>query len=117
MLWLCIIGFLSGIITGMGLGGVLLIPALTLLLGYGQKAAQGINLVYFVPTSIIALWVHIKNKTVDFSLTKPLVIWGLAGAAAGSLFAAYLPSGGLRTVFAWLLLAMGGYQIFSAFMS
>ena len=41
----------------------------------------------------------------------------IAGAAAGSLFAAYLPSGVLRTVFAWLLLAMGGYQIFSAFKS
>lgn len=113
--WLCIIGFLSGIITGMGLGGILLIPALTLLLGFDQRTAQGINLVYFIPTSVIALWVHIKNKNVDFSISKPLILWGLIGAAGGSLVAAYVSSKLLRKIFACLMLLMGAYQIFSAF--
>ena len=43
-----VIGFLSGIISGMGIGGgAILIPALTLFYGIEQKLAQGINLVYF----------------------------------------------------------------------
>lgn len=59
-----IIGFLSGIISGMGIGGgAILIPALILTYGIEQKLAQGINLVYFLPTAVIALIVHIKKKT------------------------------------------------------
>lgn len=112
MIMLVIIGFLSGIITGMGLGGgIMLIPALTMLLDFEQKAAQGINLIYFIPTSIIALFVHIKNKNVDFKIATPLIVWGVAGAIAGSLLAGKLPSDILRKIFAYLLLAAGVYQI------
>ena len=111
MLLLILTGFLSGIITGMGLGGIILIPALTMLLDFEQKAAQGINLVYFIPTSLIALSVHIKNKNVDFKTATPLIIWGVIGAIAGSVFADKLPSDLLRKLFAYLLLLIGGYQI------
>lgn len=115
MIWLIITGFLSGIITGMGLGGIILIPALTMLLGYSQKAAQGINLVYFIPTSLIALWVHIKNKNVDFKLAKPLILWGVIGAIAGAFLVKLLPAQTLRKIFACLLLLIGGYQIIIPF--
>jgi len=111
MVLLIITGFLSGIITGMGLGGIILIPALTMLLDFEQKAAQGINLVYFIPTSLIALSVHIKNKNVDFKTATPLIIWGVAGAIAGSFLAGSMPSDILRRIFAYLLLVIGVYQI------
>lgn len=113
MILMIITGFLSGIITGMGLGGIILIPALTMLMDFEQKAAQGINLVYFIPTSLIALSVHIKNKNVDLKTATPLIIWGVAGAIAGSFFADKLPSLVLRKIFAYLLLAIGVYQIVS----
>ena len=72
-----VIGFLSGIISGMGIGGgAILIPALTLFYGIEQKLAQGINLVYFLPTAIIALVIHIKNKSADL---KVAAIIGLCG--------------------------------------
>ena len=49
-----ITGFLSGIISGMGIGGgAILIPALTIFAGVSQKTAQGINLTYFINTSIL----------------------------------------------------------------
>ncbi len=113
-MWLAVTGFLSGIITGMGLGGIILIPALTMLLGFSQKAAQGINLVYFIPTSVIALMVHIKNKTVDFKIAKPLVLWGVIGAIGGSFFVKFISGGILRKIFAVLLIIIGVYQIASA---
>ena len=53
---------LGGIIGGMGMGGgTLLIPLLTLAAGVEQHLAQAINLMSFVPMSIVALIIHKKN--------------------------------------------------------
>ena len=63
---LIITGFLSGIIGGMGIGGgTILIPIMTIFLGFDQKTAQAVNLIYFIPTAITALTIHIKNKQIE----------------------------------------------------
>ena len=54
-------GFVSGIISGIGMGGgTILILCLSIFLGIKKKIAQGINLVFFIPTSIAAIFVNIK---------------------------------------------------------
>lgn len=115
MVSLAVTGFLSGIITGMGLGGIILIPTLTVLLKFAQKTAQGINLVYFIPTAVIALVVHIKEKNIDFPLAVPLALSGVAGAVCGAVVVKYLPSPFLRTLFGCLLIITGIYRVVSAF--
>ena len=48
--------FLTGIFASMGLGGgMVLIVYLTVFAGFSQIAAQGINLVFFIPIAIISL--------------------------------------------------------------
>ena len=65
-------GFLSGIISGMGIGGgAILIPVVTLTMGFGQKEAQFLNLVYFIPTAIAALYKHRKNGNIEKGIIKP----------------------------------------------
>ena len=45
---LAVIGLLSGIISGMGVGGgTILIPALVMMTDISQQGIQGINLIYF----------------------------------------------------------------------
>ena len=63
MMWAAaLIGFLSGIISGMGIGGgTILIPALLFLTDITQQQAQGINLIYFIPTALTALMTHQKQ--------------------------------------------------------
>ena len=59
MNWLIFIifGFLSGIVAGMGMGGgTILIPALTLILALDQHAAQGVNMLAFLPAAVVAWW-------------------------------------------------------------
>ena len=48
MMWgVAAIGFFSGIISGMGIGGgTILIPALLFLTEVNQQQAQGVNLIY-----------------------------------------------------------------------
>ena len=75
---LIITGFLSGIIGGMGIGGgTILIPIMTIFLGFDQKTAQAVNLIYFIPTAITALTIHIKNKQIEKNNLWLLIVFGI----------------------------------------
>ena len=84
---------------GMG-GGTLLIPILTLLAGFGQLEAQGINLISFIPMSIIALILHFKNKLVRFKETYPLAIIGAGVSLVSALIAVNINATVLKKIFA-----------------
>ena len=113
MMWVALVGFCSGIISGMGIGGgTILIPALLFLTDITQQQAQGVNLIYFIPTAITALITHQKKGTLDWKMAKPLAIMGLAGAAAGAFLAVSLESEVLRKIFGGFLFLMGLSEIF-----
>ena len=58
-----LIGIVSGIVSGTGMGGgTILIFLLTYMCGIEQHIAQATNLIFFIPTSIVAIIVNIKNK-------------------------------------------------------
>lgn len=112
MIWLFLVGLISGIISGMGIGGgVILIPALTLIFGFEQKIAQNINLLYFIPTAIMAIFVHSKNKTIEKQGLFKIIIFGIIGAIFGSIIAINLNGEILRKIFGWFLLIMGISEI------
>lgn len=108
MIWAAAVGFCSGIISGMGIGGgTILIPALLFLTELNQQQAQGVNLIYFIPTAITALITHQKKGNLDWKTAKPLALMGLAGAAAGAFLAVSLESQFLRKCFGGFLFLMG----------
>jgi uncharacterized membrane protein YfcA len=106
-------GLAAGIISGMGMGGgAILIPALVLTANPGQHIAQSVNLLFFIPTAAVALIIHIKNRSIDFKLALPIIIFGLCGALAGSWIASRMEASSLRKMFGWFLLAMSVYEMF-----
>lgn len=110
---LIIIGFLSGIISGMGIGGgAILIPALIFFEGVSQKIAQGINLLYFIPTAVISLIVHIKNKNVDIKTALIIGVFGIIGAIGGASIMYFTDAHTLRRMFGGFLLLIGIYEIY-----
>ena len=114
MIYLIIAGAVSGIISGMGIGGgIILIPVLTIFLGFDQKIAQGITLLYFIPTAVFALVIHIKNKTIDFKIALKLISTGIIGAGVGAYCMQYVSAQMLSKIFSVFLLTVGCYQIFS----
>ncbi len=111
-----LIGFASGIISGMGIGGgAILIPALILFSGASQQVAQGINLLYFLPTAAVALIVHIRHKNVALKPTLLIGISGILGAVGGALLAACLSGDFLRRAFGIFLLLIGISEIIKGF--
>ena len=56
-------GIISGTVSGTGMGGgTILILILSVFMGIDQHVAQATNLIFFVPTSIAAIYINIKQK-------------------------------------------------------
>ncbi len=107
-----IVSALGGIIGGMGMGGgTLLIPLLTLCTGMEQHLAQAINLMAFIPMSIIALAIHKKNGYVCFKQAAPVAFTALIGAVGGSFAAKYAGGYVLRACFGAFLTVLGVVQM------
>ena len=76
-----LIGGISGIVSAMGMGGgTILILCLSLFLGKDQHIAQGANLVFFIPTSIVAIIMNIKQKLIKWKTGIQVTIFGIIGA-------------------------------------
>jgi uncharacterized membrane protein YfcA len=111
---LAFIGFLSGIISGMGIGGgTILIPSLVIFNNLPQQQAQGVNLVVFLPVAVIALFTHYKKGNIDFSFAKLIIVGGIFGAIIGSLLAVKIEPMKLKRYFGIFLLIVGTYELFS----
>ena len=105
-------GFLAGTISGMGIGGgVLLIPALGLFFGLGQQSAQSINLLYFIPTAAIAVITHRKKGNIQQHGMLKLALYGLIGAGLGAALAMWIDESILRKIFGLFMLVMGLVEI------
>lgn len=100
-----ILGAIFGVVGGMGLGGgIVLIPALTLLMGKAQLTAQGMTLFAYLPMAACALYLHIRRKKVRVAPAFLLTLFGCAGGAAGYFLAFIIGGDTLRTVFAVFLI-------------
>ena len=109
-----IIGFATGILASMGLGGgFILVVWLTLFAGVEQKAAQGINVLFFLPIAFIALILHLKNHLVNKQLVKKMLLGGIIGAVIGTLGSNVIANDLLRKLFALFLIAFGLRELFS----
>lgn len=107
-----LIGFISGIVSGMGIGGgTILIPTLVFFIGAKQQIAQSVNLLVFIPSAIVALIVHFKKGNIEKKLLLKLIALGSIGAVFGSLLAVNLNSEILKKIFGLFLFAMGIYEI------
>ena len=109
-----IAGVVSGIISGIGMGGgTILITILVCFLSVDQKVAQAVNLVFFIPTSIVATIVNIKNKQIVWKLAIPIAILGSIGAFLGAFIATKIDVKMLRKMFAIFLLVIAIFESYS----
>jgi uncharacterized membrane protein YfcA len=108
-----LIGFLTGIASGMGFGGgSILILILTSFLAFPQLKAGGINLLYFLPVALFALIFHFKNHSVDKKTAQIAILTGIIGAAIGAFLANHFISGLLlKKAFAMIVLLIGFIEI------
>ncbi len=97
-------GFLSGL--GVG-GGSLLMLWLTLVVGIPHPQARVLNLLFFLPTAIIASLFRWKQGALDIKKVLPAIVTGCISAGIFAWLSLRIDISMLKKLFGVLLLATG----------
>lgn len=104
-----ILGFLTGLGTG---GGSLLVLWLTLVLHMDPAQAKLINLMFFLPSALIATFLHWRQGRIPF---KKLILPTLAGCIMAAVFSTVgqkMNTENLQKLFGVLLIFTGLRELF-----
>lgn len=102
-------GFLSGI--GVG-GGSLLMLWMTLVVGMPHAQARVLNLIFFLPSAIIASVFRWKQGNLHFQKVLPAIIAGCISAAIFAFLSTRIDIEMIKKLFGILLLATGLRELF-----
>ncbi len=106
------IGLLCGLISGLGVGGgSILMVWLTAAMAFDQRTAQGMNLLYFIPTALASLFVHARRRDIDWQAAVPAAVAGVLTACVGAFLAQRMDVGMLRKLFGVFLLFTGAAEL------
>lgn len=102
-----------GTLAGMGLGGgSLLILWLTAGLHMAPETARGMNLLFFLPASLISTLLRIRKGSLPIKKVMPAVWAGILFSAVFSYVSGMLDTALLRRLFGGLLLITGLRELF-----
>ena len=109
-----IIGIISGTVAALGMGGgTVLILLLGIFSKMNQHLIQGTNLIFFIPTSITAIYMNIRSKTIDYKKSGIIIFSGIIGAYIGSRLSFEFESDLLKRYFGIFLLVIALLEIYS----
>ena len=111
-LWFLLLSVLSGIFAGMGMGGgTLLIPILTVIMSVEQQIAQAINLLVFIPCSILVCIVYAKNKLINFKDSWVISLVSCLVSTIAVIVALKIKGRMLSIIFGVFLIVLGIVQL------
>jgi len=115
LLLLAIIGLAAGVLSGMiGIGGgIIIVPALVLILGFTQQQAQGTSLgLLLLPVGILAVLNYYKQGYIDVKVVAIMSVTFILGGWLGSKLSLSLPQETVKKIFAAVLLLIAGKMLF-----
>ncbi|MDD2956410.1 MAG: TSUP family transporter [Oscillospiraceae bacterium] len=107
------VAFLAAGAAALGIGGgAVLLLYLTAFAGVAQMAAQGMNLVFFLPVAAVAVVFHTRAGLIDYRAALCCGAAGILGVMAGFAAARAMDGIWLSRLFALLLLGLGLRELF-----
>jgi hypothetical protein len=104
---LLLIGLLAGMLSGfVGVGGgIIMVPALVWLMGYGQHQAQGTSLAVLVlPVVALAAWNYHRQHPLDLRAVGLIAGAFVLGGYLGSRMSLSIPADAVKRVFGLVML-------------
>ncbi|HYI68009.1 MAG TPA: sulfite exporter TauE/SafE family protein [Candidatus Limnocylindrales bacterium] len=100
------IGLTAGLLAGLlGIGGgVVMVPAMVLIMGMDQHIAQGTSLLVIIPAAVLGSFTHHRHGRLALRDAAALAVGGVLGAVLGSVTALSLDDELLQRLFAVLIL-------------
>ena len=107
------VGFLLGTLSGLGIGGgSLMLLWLTLGAGLSPETAGQINLLYYIPTALIATLLRRDRPLAPKSILRTAVLCGILGSVLGSYLGTLADEALLRRAMGGLFLLTGIRELF-----
>ena len=106
VLLLIIVGLAAGVLSGMvGVGGgIIVVPALVIFLGFSQHQAQGTSLgLLLLPVGILAVMNYYNKGFIDIKVVAIMSIAFILGGWLGSKLSLSLPQDTVKKIFAIVL--------------
>ncbi len=71
-------------------------------------------MIFFIPASLIAIYVNYKNKLIDFKIAKKCIFVGIVGSLIGSFLASKIDNQHLKRYFGifLIIIAINGIYTF-----
>lgn len=106
-------GILSGLL-GIG-GGAILVASAVVFMGIGQHAAQAAALVAMVPTALVGVAKHHRNKMINYQVAPYLALGLIFGGAVGAYVANSISDILLRKIFSAFFAIMSLQMFWSSY--
>jgi hypothetical protein len=106
---LLLIGIASGVLSGLvGVGGgIIIVPALVLILGFTQKEAQGTSLgILLLPIGIFGVMQYYKQGYININYVIIISLGFIAGSFMGSKLALSINDEKIKKIFAILMMLL-----------
>jgi uncharacterized protein len=85
VVWIALLGTVSGLMIGcIGIGGVILVPALVFLVGIPIQIAIPAAMLAYIVSGVVATFVYARNKSIAWPMATWLCIGGMPAAFVGA---------------------------------
>jgi uncharacterized protein len=110
-----VVGLVAGVLAGLlGIGGgVIMVPAVVMVLGLPPAVAKGTSAAVIVPTALIGTIRNRTNQNADIRVAVVVGLFGAATAVLGALISDRLSDSLSNVLFALLLIAVAITQLMS----
>ena len=115
LLIIVLVGLVAGLLSGLvGVGGgIIIVPALVLFLGFTQHQATGTSLgILLLPAGIFAVINYYKQGYIDLKVVLILFVGFVIGGYVGSKISLTLSESAVKKIFAVVLVFIAGKMLF-----
>ena len=82
-------------------------------MGIDQHIAQATNLIFFIPTAIVASIINFKQKIINKKIATIVIIVGVIGAIIGANISLKIESTNLKKFFGIFLIILAFFEIYN----
>jgi len=112
MISLAVIAFIVGVLIGtVGIGGILLIPAISAFTGMETRQAMATALFSFIFTALLGTWMYARRGSIDWKVALPVCLGALVFGYLGALANAYVNPILLNIALSLTILFAGTYVL------
>ncbi|WP_114297371.1 sulfite exporter TauE/SafE family protein [Anaerobacterium chartisolvens] len=110
-----LIGLITGAANGLfgSGGGTIVVPAMIMLLNVEEHKAHATAISIILPLTVVSAYLYVSNNLVNWEITLPVMLGGMAGGYLGAKLLNICPAKVLRKIFA-VFMILASFRMLTA---